>query len=64
MRSYWRKALGLPAKHSFKMKADSKKSIGPNGRLELLVLSTEQRKKHEYYYLLVMLSAWMEFKQD
>jgi len=59
-RNYWRTQLGLTSKFRIEMKQDSKKSIGPNGRIEIVINNTAAHRNHAFYYLFIMLSAWAE----
>jgi hypothetical protein len=46
------------------MKQDSKKAIGPNGRIEIVINNTAAHRNHAFYYLFVMLSAWTELNNE
>ena len=59
-RNYWRTQLKLTSKFKIVMKADSEKSIGPNGRIEIVVNNAASHRNHAFYYLFVMLAAWAE----
>ncbi|MEA1989426.1 MAG: tyrosine-type recombinase/integrase [Pseudomonadota bacterium] len=63
-RNYWRTQLGLTPKFRMEMKQDSKKAIGPNGRIEIVINNTATHRNHAFYYLFVMLSAWTELNNE
>ncbi|GAB6069171.1 hypothetical protein JCM30760_02680 [Thiomicrorhabdus hydrogeniphila] len=59
-RNYWRTQLKLTPKFRIEMKQDSKKAIGPNGRIEIVINNTAAHRNHAFYYLFAMLAAWTE----
>ena len=64
---YWKKTLELRRAFKFSTQVDSQKSLGKNGRIELIVIkqgASDQkpsRKSHAYYYAMVMLCVYAEF---
>jgi hypothetical protein len=63
-RKFWREALELTPKFRIDMKPDSKKLIGPNGRIEIIFKNEAGHRNHAFYYLFVMLSAWWELNNE
>jgi hypothetical protein len=59
-RNYWRTQLKLTPKFRIEMKQDSKKAIGPNGRIEIVINNAAAHRNHAFYYLFAMLAAWAE----
>lgn len=64
---YWKRTLELERTFKFSTQVDSEKSLGKNGRIELIVMKQDtsdqksSRKSHAYYYAMVMLCVYAEF---
>lgn len=59
----WRKELALTSKNRFEPKIDNNKKIGPRARVEILVQNSKGKRNQAFYYLMIMLSAWLELSQ-
>jgi integrase len=59
----WRKELNLKSEIKFEHKIDNQKKIGPRARVEILVQNSKGKKNQAFYYLMIMLSAWLELTQ-